>query len=235
MRKILCLAVRIDLKQFNELLFNLNFDLRERSADQTVLQQKFPSIYTSKPSRMLIDFVNTEYEWTSWTKMHPLFSSLFRAIINLLIIGNAVCLAASYNDLEWFFLSAFVIEALLKMYANGAREYFHHRWNLFDFAIVFVSTVYSLLSAVVKTRKSPRQRSIILENRFVSSQSQSRCPGYYSSHPSPSTGQTRGQYRTVKTRREDSMSWEFSSDSKWSLERFPKWSRRWWPTCAWCL
>ena len=50
----------IDLKQFNELLFNLNFDLRQRNADITILQKFCPSIYNSKPSRVLIDFINTE-------------------------------------------------------------------------------------------------------------------------------------------------------------------------------
>jgi hypothetical protein len=79
-----------------------------------------------------------------------LFYRLFRAIINFLIVGNAICLAVSYNDLEWFFLSIFVVEAILKMYAFGVNEYFHHRWNLFDFSIIFVSTTYSLLSAFVK-------------------------------------------------------------------------------------
>jgi len=49
----------LDLKQFNELLFNLNFDLKERNADQTRIQQTCPSIYNSKPSRIIIDFVYT--------------------------------------------------------------------------------------------------------------------------------------------------------------------------------
>ncbi|CAF3465212.1 unnamed protein product [Rotaria sp. Silwood1] len=126
----------LNVKQFNELLLNLNFELRQRSADQTILQKQCPSIYNSKPSRIIIDFVNTD---------------LFRAIINLLIVGNAICLAASYNDLEWFFLSLFIVEALLKMYAIGVKEYFHHRWNIFDFTIVFVSTTYSLLTAIIKS------------------------------------------------------------------------------------
>jgi hypothetical protein len=49
----------LDVKQFNELLFNLNFDLRQRTADQTVIQKTFPAIYNSKPSRVVIDFINT--------------------------------------------------------------------------------------------------------------------------------------------------------------------------------
>jgi len=49
----------LNLKQFNELLFNLNFDLRQRSGDQTTIQKKCPSIYNSKPSRVILDFVDT--------------------------------------------------------------------------------------------------------------------------------------------------------------------------------
>lgn len=49
----------LNLKQFNELLFNLNFELRQRNADQTIIQKKCPTIYNSKPSRVVIDFVNT--------------------------------------------------------------------------------------------------------------------------------------------------------------------------------
>jgi len=52
--------IGLDLKQFNELLFNLNFDLRERNTDQTLIQKTCPSIYNSKPSRLIIDFVDTE-------------------------------------------------------------------------------------------------------------------------------------------------------------------------------
>ena len=92
---------------------------------------------------------------------------LFRAIINLLIIGNAICLAASYNDLEWFFISMFIFEAILKMYAFDVREYFHHRWNLFDFAIVFVSTTYSLMSAFITTRKRRDLVSLIVGSFLV--------------------------------------------------------------------
>lgn len=88
-------------------------------------------------------------------------ASLFRAIISALIVGNAACLAASYNALEWFFLSAFVLEALLKMYAIGVNEYFHHRWNIFDFTIVFVSTTYSLLSAFVPHCKTIDQEQFL--------------------------------------------------------------------------
>ena len=76
-------------------------------------------------------------------------SRLFRAIINCLIVGNAICLAIGYNDLEWFFLGMFIVEAVLKMYAIGVKEYFHHRWNIFDFTIILVSTLYSLLSTFV--------------------------------------------------------------------------------------
>lgn len=81
------------------------------------------------------------------------FFSLFRTIINLLIIGNAICLAIGYDSLEWFFLATFILEVILKMYAMGAKEYFRHRWNIFDFTIILVSTTYSILTSAVSTCK----------------------------------------------------------------------------------
>lgn len=55
----------------------------------------------------------------------------------------------------------FIFEAVLKMYAVGVKEYFHHRWNIFDFVIIFVSTLYSVLSAFVQScsRTSERARA----------------------------------------------------------------------------
>ena len=49
----------LDIKQFNELVFNLNFDLHQRNSDLTMIQKTFPNLYNSKPSRLVIDFVNT--------------------------------------------------------------------------------------------------------------------------------------------------------------------------------
>ena len=138
-------------------MFNLNFKLRQRSTDQTYFQRVFPSIYNSKASRLIIDLVNTRSDlFSSFSprQKKTFVFSLFRGIINVLIIGNAVCLGVNYNDLEWFFLAAFSIEALLKVYAMGAKEYFHHRWNIFDFTIIFVSMTYSLLSTFVPHRKT---------------------------------------------------------------------------------
>lgn len=51
----------LNLNEFNELLFNINFELRPRDGQQTIIQKKCPTIYNSKPSRIIIDFVNTMY------------------------------------------------------------------------------------------------------------------------------------------------------------------------------
>lgn len=49
----------LDIKQFNELLFNLNFELRECTDDQPFIQKQCPSFYNSRASRLIVDFVNT--------------------------------------------------------------------------------------------------------------------------------------------------------------------------------
>ncbi|CAF1443732.1 unnamed protein product, partial [Didymodactylos carnosus] len=124
----------INIDQLNELIFNLNFSIQQRKSTEPWLQQTFPNFYNSKPSQILIMCVNT---------------MLFRMIINLLIVGNAVCLAVSYNKLEWFFLSAFGVEVLLKMYAMGSKNYFQQKWNIFDFLIVTVSITYSIFTSAI--------------------------------------------------------------------------------------
>jgi hypothetical protein len=52
------------------------------------------------------------------------------------------------------------------MYSNGFKEYFHHRWNLFDFTIVFVSTSYSLLAAFIDNCKEKFDERIYLKFIF---------------------------------------------------------------------
>ena len=49
----------LDIKQFNELLFNLNFELRECRDNDTFIDKTCPSCYNSRPSRLIVDFVNT--------------------------------------------------------------------------------------------------------------------------------------------------------------------------------
>ena len=48
----------------------------------------------------------------------------------MLIVINAVTIAVDADEAEWAFLTAFIAEILLKMYAFGFREFFDRLWNM---------------------------------------------------------------------------------------------------------
>ena len=54
----------------------------------------------------------------------------FQWAFDLLILVNAVFIGLSLDDAEWFFLAVFVIEIILRVYANGPRKYFSGFWNM---------------------------------------------------------------------------------------------------------
>ena len=58
------------------------------------------------------------------------FCRFFRYLYDLLILANAICIGADFDVLEWFFLGAFILEILLKMYALGPVKFFKHFWNM---------------------------------------------------------------------------------------------------------
>ena len=47
------------------------------------------------------------------------------------------------------FLSIFCVEAVLKILGEGPREYWGQNWNRFDFAVVSVSVVWSIIEVRV--------------------------------------------------------------------------------------
>ena len=55
----------------------------------------------------------------------------FAYFYDLAIIANAVCIGLDEESAEWFFLSIFILEIILKIYAYGPREYFsrNNLWN----------------------------------------------------------------------------------------------------------
>jgi two pore calcium channel protein 3 len=49
----------------------------------------------------------------------------------MMIVVNVILLIIEINNAEWFFLSAFVLEILLKLYVYGGKEFFTHYWNMY--------------------------------------------------------------------------------------------------------
>lgn len=49
------------------------------------------------------------------------------------------------SNINWIFLSIFIIEFLLKIIALG-KVYFHDPWNTFDFAILSITCITTIIN-----------------------------------------------------------------------------------------
>ncbi|XP_006822827.2 two pore channel protein 1-like [Saccoglossus kowalevskii] len=105
----------IKKKEFLKLYDLLNVPLLEEKDQKTFLERTVPSFYLSRPSLFIQRMV-----------VHKAFHWVFDA----LIIINAVFIAFSIEESEWFFLTIFSIEIFLKLYTMGHKEFFRRAWNM---------------------------------------------------------------------------------------------------------
>ena len=84
--------------------------------------------------------------------MNVALNRSFAKFINLVIILNTVTLAQDRHpldqavtlfleDVNVVFFTIFFLEMIIKLIGLGSKTYFKDRFNLFDFAIVLISTV----------------------------------------------------------------------------------------------
>lgn len=57
-------------------------------------------------------------------------SRLFRYLFDLLILVNAILIGMHLDKAEWFFLTVFTLEILLKMYTFGFVRFIQQAWNV---------------------------------------------------------------------------------------------------------
>jgi hypothetical protein len=80
----------------------------------------------------------------------------FEGFIMVLIIGNVVILGLQHDDisqsdanmlqyLNYFFSAAFLIEAILKIYAMHLGPYLHNSWNKLDIIVVIAGAIEILM------------------------------------------------------------------------------------------
>ncbi|XP_070579213.1 voltage-dependent calcium channel type A subunit alpha-1-like [Ptychodera flava] len=108
----------------------LNVPLLEEKDQKTLLERKIPGFYLSKPSL-----------WVQRIVLHSMFHWVFDALIVL----NAIFIAIGIDDADWFFLTIFSLEIILKLYAMGGREFFRRMWNVFDFVVIFGAVILSIV------------------------------------------------------------------------------------------
>ncbi|XP_046384151.1 two pore calcium channel protein 1-like [Ischnura elegans] len=128
--------------EFMQLADLLNVEISEVKDRVTYLQMFFPKLYNSNPSRFIQSFVKAKY---------------FRYLFDAVIVINAICIALNVTMAEWFFLSVFTLEIMLKLYTFGSREFFKKFWNVFDFVVIGTALVWSICDVV--SEKSINGRS----------------------------------------------------------------------------
>lgn len=57
-------------------------------------------------------------------------SRVFRYAFDLLIFINAFIIGFDVDEADWFFLVAFMLEILVKLYVFGLEQFFLRLWNV---------------------------------------------------------------------------------------------------------
>lgn len=119
-------AGHINKKDFLNLVNLLQVPVTEVHERQTFLERTFPNIYNSRASFYLKLCVRHRF---------------FRYFFDFMIFLNAWFIGFDIDASDWFFLSIFMFEIILKMYVFGPKEFFRRLWNIFDFVVIFGAVI----------------------------------------------------------------------------------------------
>ncbi|XP_071079972.1 two pore calcium channel protein 1-like [Haliotis cracherodii] len=121
-------------KHFMGLADLLQVELSEVKDRQTLIEKYFPKVYNAYASVMLKMVVRHKF---------------FRYSFDFLIFVNAFFIAFDIDDADWFFLSMFMAEIILKLYTFGAKEFFLRFWNIFDFFVIAACVIASAVEVII--------------------------------------------------------------------------------------
>lgn len=134
-------------EEFLKLADLLNVEVSEVVDRTTLIGHYFPKIYYSKPSKFICAVVKNRF---------------FGYFFDVLTLINAVVIGISDSDdtwddaAEWVFLSLFMLEIILKLYALGFRRFFKKMWNVFDFVVIGAAFVMGVVEAIVADEQESR-------------------------------------------------------------------------------
>eukprot|EP00911_Craspedida_sp_UC1_P000335 UC1_evm1s257 len=112
----------------------LNKTMRKVAGRNNIFQRFMPGVYNTGWSIRLRNAVK-----------HWGFTRLF----DFFILLNAVFIGVGLIDLETTFLVLFNLEIVLKIYALGPANYFKSPWNVFDFTVIWIATIYAIVDAAL--------------------------------------------------------------------------------------
>ncbi|XP_045582031.1 two pore channel protein 1 [Procambarus clarkii] len=137
----------LEKREFLKLADLLNVEVSEVVDRTTLIGHYFPSVYYSKPSRLLCRIVK-----------HKLFQIFFDllTLLNAVVIGISTPESTWDDAAEWIFLSFFMLEIILKLYVLGIRRFFKRMWNVFDFIVIGAAFIMGVLDAIIQSEQQSR-------------------------------------------------------------------------------
>ncbi|XP_037575073.1 two pore calcium channel protein 1 isoform X1 [Dermacentor silvarum] len=132
---------KVDLPDFMYLADLLNVQIVETEETQNCFERFMPSIYNCVVS-----------QWIRTVTAHLFFRYLF----DLLILVNAIVIGLDVYEAEWFFLTVFSVEILLKIYAFGFIQFMKQAWNVFDVVIIGSAVIGTLYEVAIGASSNSR-------------------------------------------------------------------------------
>uniref|UniRef100_A0A6G5ABW2 Putative two pore calcium channel protein 3 n=1 Tax=Rhipicephalus microplus TaxID=6941 RepID=A0A6G5ABW2_RHIMP len=132
---------KVDLPDFMYLADLLNVRIVETEETENCFEKFMPRVYNCVVS-----------QWIRTMTAHIFFRYLF----DLLILVNAIVIGLDVYEAEWFFLTVFSIEIMLKIYAFGFVQFMKQAWNVFDFIIIGSAVVGTLYEVAVGASNNSR-------------------------------------------------------------------------------
>ncbi|XP_014791412.1 two pore channel protein 2 [Octopus bimaculoides] len=125
----ICLNICNQLSQFLKVADLLQLPLTEVKDRMSFMETHCPTIYNSYISKVIKVAVRHRF---------------FRWFFDALIFINAWIIGFDIDEADWFFLSIFMFEILLKLYVFGVKKFFRLFWNIFDFFVIVGALCFTI-------------------------------------------------------------------------------------------
>ncbi|XP_075555699.1 uncharacterized protein LOC142588108 isoform X3 [Dermacentor variabilis] len=147
---------KVDLPDFMYLADLLNVQIVETEETQNCFEKFMPRIYNCVVSQWIRTVTAHLYR-----KVPPIWERkwgrrFFRYLFDLLILVNAIVIGLDVYEAEWFFLTVFSVEILLKIYAFGFIDFMKQAWNVFDFVIIGSAVIGTLYEVAIGASSNSR-------------------------------------------------------------------------------
>eukprot|EP00058_Branchiostoma_floridae_P009154 XP_002594642.1 hypothetical protein BRAFLDRAFT_217471 [Branchiostoma floridae] len=134
-------------KMFLQVADLLNVEVSEIRNQKHLIEKYWPHVYNSSVSIAVRQVV-----------MHK----FFRYFFDLAIVVNAFFIGFNLDEAEWFFLSVFTCEIILKLYTYGFSEFCRRFWNIFDFIVISAAFIATIIEAALEELQYSRETLDVL-------------------------------------------------------------------------